>query len=869
MSVTFKTSYLTYEISDNGISKSFRTQNGEDRIIPTPAAIITENDRRENPTVKASFADGILTLNFADGATAEIEVRESADYITFTLKSISREDFLSLSFVNIHLTDGKGDYEGVLLGMTAHTRMEEHPGDNRKLIASAYPHIGLFSTARSKYPAKAAFFAAPAREVRRIEREILDEIPDGELPKSRLGGPYADLAENDARGDYYILMQDTATLDKVDLLSEEMKKFAITQITLHHNTHYRQGDFLPLESAFPGGISDFKAVIDRFHENGIKVGLQTYSFFLARTSSYISPIPHRDLDVLQTFTLKEDISCADLSLNVNESTDGVVAEEGFIFVNSPYLWIDDEIVKFTLAENGKFTICERGAYGTIPAPHKMGSDVKQLKQYFLLPIAKAGSKLFYEIAKNTAELINETGADYFYLDALDGSFVLDGEDYVWYHAIDFVREMFAHLKRDILFDCCYNPQYTGTWFVRSRYGAIDVSLNAHRACFDAHTEYNERTARRMKITSELGWIDLFPHLGIESHWLNEPIFDEDLEYVCSKAFATQSSLAYLESFRKNENAPMSESLSKILRSYAELRKNTLPSEKTAAHLRKWGNGATLRDGKLYARGHFVHNFERGATRAKINNEYEKQIPKFRLQALYTADSYNSPDAKELLWLDENEPIKEEIHARFAPVSADGRRGLGVYCKGDGSGALITVAIRNLAMNSRKASEHYIVADFVGWRYFAFYETQNATQEGKEPKHLEYKNYNHLQEFYGYYRAKMNYEAIDGIDITVEGSDSICLRPIVLTPHIELPIIDPTVRFGESEIKIFTSLKPGTNLYFDGERCVVSDSLGYEIEHPTFVGAPILENGENELHLLREDNGSRARLTVITDGELLE
>ena len=203
------------------------------------------------------------------------------------------------------------------------------------------------------------------------------------------------------------------------------------------------------------------------------------------------------------------------------------------------------------------------------------------------------------------------------------------------------------------------------------------------------------------------------------------------------------------------------------------------------------------------------------------------------------------------------------------MSADGRRGLGVYCKGDGSGALITVAIRNLAMNSRKASEHYIVADFVGWRYFAFYETQNATQERKAPKHLEYKNYNHLQEFYGYYRAKMNYGAIDGIDITVEGSESICLRPILLTPHAEPPIIDPTLRFGESEMKIFTSLKPGTNLYFDGTECVVSDSLGYEIERPAFIGAPILKNGKNELHLIREDNAARARLTIITEGEELQ
>ena len=870
MSIVLKTEFLTYEISDNGTNISFREANGRERIIPSPAAIITESCGTEIPSVGASLSGDILTLNFADGTVAALEVSEKKSYLTFTVKSVSREDFLSLSFINLHLSDTDGDNEGVLLAMTAHTRMAEHPGDNRNLIASAYPHIGIFSTKRSKYPAKAAVFSAPRCEVRRIEKEILDEIPNGELPKPKTGGPYADTVKEDARADYYILMQDTATLDNADSLIAEMKRFAIKEITLHHNTHYRQGDFTPIKSAFPDGASDFKAVVDKFHENGIKVGLQSYSFFLARSSSYISPVPHRDLDILKTFTLSGDISDSSLSLCVMESTEGVVADEGFIFVNSPYLWIDDEIVRFEKAENGRFTLAERGAYGTTPAPHENGSEVKQLKQYFLLPIAKAGSELFYEIAKNTAEFINEVGADYFYLDALDGAFVLDGEDFVWYHAMDFVCEMYRHLKRDIIFDCCYNPGYTGTWFVRSRYGAIDVSLNAHRACFDAHTEYNERTAKRMGITSELGWIDLFPHAASESHWLNEPIFEEDLEYVCAKAFATEASLSFLESFRKCGTLPSADTLSEILRAYSELRQNQAPTKNTSDFLIQAGNGATLKDGKLYERQHHTVIFESGAYISKINNELEKQTPKFRLQALYSAEEYGHPDAKTLLWLDENEPIRKPISIRFdTPISAEGKRGVGVFCKGDGSGAVITVSIRNFALNARKSAEHYIVADFVGWRYFAFYEAENGTLDKKSPKKLEYKTYNHLQEFYGYYRTRSNYDAIDGVDITVTGSDSICLRPILMLPHIAPPIVDPVLRFGNSEMQIFTTLKPDENLYFDGESCVVKDKLGYEIERPEYFGTPTLECGENTIELIRSDNLSRAKLTVITDGDELQ
>jgi hypothetical protein len=150
--------------------------------------------------------------------------------------------------------------------------------------------------------------------------------------------------------------------------------------------------------------------VDRFHENGIKVGLQTYCFFLSRSSSYVTPVPHKDLDVLRSFTLKGDISEEVTSLSVEEDTEGITAEEGFIYVNSPFLWIDDELIRFSVAENGVFTVAERGALGTRPASHKSGSAVKHLKQYFLLPLAKAGSELFYEVARKTAEFFDATGA---------------------------------------------------------------------------------------------------------------------------------------------------------------------------------------------------------------------------------------------------------------------------------------------------------------------------------------------------------------------------------------------------------------------------------------------------------------------------
>ncbi len=873
MPILFKTAYLTYEITEDGKNKAFRTKNGEDRLIPSPAAVILSEDRKEIPSVSAVRAGNILSLTFEDGTEMDLTVEESKTHITFTLRRVSREDFLFVSFLNVNLSDGDGAYEAVMMGMTLATHMKEHPGDNRALVASAYPHIGLLSTARSTYPAKAAFFAAPKGEVRMIEREILDEIPDGELPKSSLGGPYADRAAKAARGDYFILMQDTATLENVDSIIEEMRRFGLTQITLHHYAHYLQGDF-GCRKELKGGIEEFKAVVDRFHEAGMLVGLQTYSFFVVPESSYVTPVPHKDLDFIATFTLSEELSASADVLSVLESTEGVTAEEGYLFVSSPYLWIDDELIKFSLAENGRFTVAERGALGTRPAAHKKGSVIRQLKQYFLIPLARVGSELFYEIARNTAKFYNESGADYFYLDALDGSFVLDGEDYVWYHAMDFVREMFNHLERDIIFDCCYNPQYTGTWYVRSRYGAIDTSLNAHRVCVDAHVEYNKTTAERMGITPELGWFDFFPREGDpERWWINEDVYPEDLEYLCAKAFATGASLATLETFRKLGKLPAAEPLSEILRKYAALRAQYRPTAETETYLRIPENGAVLKNGALVRARTSCATIERGSGAVSLDNPFAAQVPAFRLEALPAAAVYDHPAAVTLAPMNENVPLAAETSLRFeAPKNPEDLRGLGVWCKGDGSGALIVIGLRNLSLNQRRTAEHYIKADFVGWRYFAFYENQNGTLPTSvlPRKELAYTTYNHLQEFYGYYRTRLNYQTIDGVDITVYGSDKICLKDLHLVPHEKPDIVNPTLHFGKKTIKIETKIPAGANLFFDGETCTVNDPFGNVLDRPAFVGVPWMESGRCEISLSSDGKTGedRARLTVITTGETL-
>ena len=116
--ITFSTKYLKYTISADARNIGFSSHGGDERIISGPCAVITADDRSVIPAVKASYDGGILSIVFADGTEADIAVSENDEYLTFTMSRLSREDFLSISFVNITLDDASSEFVGTLIGMT-------------------------------------------------------------------------------------------------------------------------------------------------------------------------------------------------------------------------------------------------------------------------------------------------------------------------------------------------------------------------------------------------------------------------------------------------------------------------------------------------------------------------------------------------------------------------------------------------------------------------------------------------------------------------------------------------------------------------------------------------------------------------------
>jgi len=889
MTISFQTRYVRYSITQDGKNVEFTDlSTGRNYATGGYCGKLVDMQKQEHVPAAVAYNDSLLEVTYANGIVATISVVERENYLTFRLVSVSEESFYSITIAHIDVDidyDNHGSFVASCLSMTLGTRMEEYPGRNTKLLAEVFPHIGLTSTRRSDNPAQAAIIGSPERQLRQVMKEVIEAIPDGELPKSKTGGPYG--SEIDLAKCTYTIVSDPVTMDNIDEVIAAMKKFGVKQANLHQGAMFRQGDFRVSGKAYPGGSDSFKAVIRRFHEEGMIVGLHTYTFFLAHADSmsvYTTPVPHRDLDTLHEFTLAASLDETTSEIIVREPLHDIVWTTGFLSQNTLILWIGDELIRFTGVSGTTpftFTGCERGAFGTKASAHPEGASVKQLKSYFggyLAP--KKHSELFYEIARNTAAFYNECGFDAFYLDAIDGVFILDGNDFSWYHAMAFINEMYKYLERPPVFDCCYGPQYPATWFARTRFGALDHPYRAYNDFNDVHVGYDLKTAERMYLVPQLGWWSLYPG-GSEDRigWQEQVMTMEELEYLCVKHLALDACQCYQGSMMRYNELPVLERFASVIRQYDEIRecdyfqldqqlRKRLRAPKSEFKLVEEGGAYHLRS--MFTGKYRADSFEEGRNQFQAVNPYGAQKPFIRIHSLWTAESYDSPDSRLLLDLDETASLELNRTYTFdEPLGTEGRRAMGVWICGDGQGETVNIRLRSELWVGSAIADHFIKVDFTGWRYFSFYESQNGEMGHDDwPRaELEYRVYDDVKQFYASYTNAVNYDQINNVDILTSGKGTYDLRmkPIVALPHREQTLSNPSITINGQKVTFLTQLKSGTYLECsaDGE-CVVYDSKGRVVDTPAVAGhIPVVHPGANELTITSSGPSPYLKRAVVT------
>jgi hypothetical protein len=738
------------------------------------------------------------------------------------------------------------------LALSLETQVSTVPGGTGPTRVTAHAAPGLTA-------ARVALLAAPTLEARRDGLARLIRDHRNTLPYNPVGGPWA-LESEASRGSYLIDEGGRLTLETVDKWIALAQALGVRQIDIHTGRgNLRFGDLEPAPERFPNGLTDLRLAIERLHRAGLGAGLHTYAFYVAKDSAWVTPVPHPDLATVRDFTLAEPLSETDDTVLVRESTAGLSAVTGFQVRNSATVRIGDELVEFsgvrTEAPYG-FTGCRRGACGTRPVPHPVDSEVAQLRECFGLFLPRPGSELYDLVVQRTADVYNQCGFDMIYLDAIDGADAVDGAELAWYHAGRFVDDLLRRCERPPIMEMSMLTHHL--WIARSRMGAVDVPLRGMRDFTDWHCSVNQGL-NEILLPGNLGWAAVFDCTSVQV----ERTFPDDLEYLCSKALAYDNSLSWLLGFDPETFAelPGRQHLARVCGRYERLRLSRALPESVLHLLRAPGYTAPS-------------DHDRRVVMVTAANPYDTpQAPGLRIEGLWAAGAYTAPEARLLTSWDPTTPVPLtalagsdgvdltwELEAERDPdhdwghrleLTArnrdDTRRGacaglawtfpkpldlnetpaLGVWVRGDGSGAVLNLQLQCPVEAAGARLERYVTLDFTGWRYQSLVEV-----EGEELDTYQWP-YSWL------YRIWADQRRFAALNIWLNHLPANGVTNVALSPVKALPLLEPTVRDAVIEV---------------GDTRV---HLPFEV--PCRAYAEILPNGDCTLYDWRGEPQERARV----------
>jgi len=913
VAVAIETDHVKYVLGADGRSLGFIDKTtGKDYCQHSPSAPVARItiDGKEHGASSAVADGDLITLGFGDTeARAVLKVVRRQRYFILEVASLEGRGAGALVFVDIPLTlkGAAGEpLAACAMALNLRTNVGAIPQPTGRLQAVCYQRFGFDG-------AGAAIVACPFEQMREIMQDVVKAAPD--LPHSPLGGPWA--MNNDINRGSYLFDFGELNEKTVDDWIKLARRLGIGQIDFHGGTSFRFGDCRPNPKIYPNGLASMKAVVDRLHEAGIKAGLHTYAFFIAKDTPWVTPVPDPRLGKDGLYTLASDLEADSTTVPVNEGLEGRRLETGFFERNSLTLQIDDELIVYAGLSKEKpyaFTKCQRGAHGTKVAAHAAGAKVHHLKQCFFLFTPDGDSSLLEEVAQKTADTYNACGFDMMYLDALDGEGILGGNENGWHYGSKFVFELFKRLKRPPVMEM--STFHHHLWYVRSRMGAWDHPNRSHKRFIDDHCEANAGLAR-MFLPGHLGWWAVKTYTDIQS----EPTFADDIEYLCGKCIGNDCGFSVMGVNPGNiDTVPVYGRLAEIMRNYEQLRHARHFDEATRAKLAEPGKEFTLLkadDGRSRLRPvayhkHKVESLEDWSRTWQVQNPYGRQPVRLRIEALPSIAAYDtaggvavedfadtadfSDKAANTGVTVELQPSTEQVKvgtasglltasnsgkvARTAawakvrkefkpPLNLQNHEGLGLWVHGDGKGEVLNVQLTSPSHVSHGIGDHYINVDFNGWRYFELVEPEGERwQEYKWPYGGAYSMFREHVDFKQVERVSLWYN-----NLPVDGSVTCYLSPIRGLSVFANKIKNPSITVNGKTLVLPVEMESGSYLEFNSPAdCKLYNKDGGIIgEVKPQANVPELVSGTNEISFQCESTGEirpRARVTVICQGDPL-
>ena len=179
----------------------------------------------------------------------------------------------------------------------------------------------------------------------------------------------------------------------------------------------------PWKPEYPRGMADLKEIVAKISGAGILPGLHILYTMVHEEDAYVTPRPDPRLNLLQSFTLAEDIDGSATGVPIEENPRLCTMADG-----KRILKIQNELVayqEYTTDPPYQFRGCQRGALGTHAASHEMSSRVGMLDMYgggapsWLFMRLTQATSIQLEVAERIKAIYEQAGFKFLYFDGAE------------------------------------------------------------------------------------------------------------------------------------------------------------------------------------------------------------------------------------------------------------------------------------------------------------------------------------------------------------------------------------------------------------------------------------------------------------------
>ena len=629
----FETREMRLVIRPDGMASSLiEKQNGKERLRPEGVAFASiKRGGQLFPASAAERRGGVLHVTFgASGVDADYRFTALEEYVVVELTALHGDGIeeIRLMQLDVSLANAGGllgvrwdeDFAVCLMGLSAQV---DSRIAGQTMLASVYPGSPMPGE-------RVAIIATPAPRFLEVVRKVEQDF---RLPSPTLHGTWAKRSE-DVRTSYLFTDLTEANADETIRYA---KLGGFRYILVYSGTWSASLGSYPINTrSFPRGEESLKAVIDKCHVAGLKVGMHMLTSLVGKDDPLVRPKPSPWLLKDADATLATGVSANATELAAATALAGFPAGGSYDDAGND-IAIDDEIIHYGEIGPAGFAHCVRGFAGTKPVPHTAGATIYHLAERYGAYLADLKTPLKDAISDRVAAVINRCGFDMVYF---DGGEINSANGPAWYWMGAQQAQIWEKSTRELLVQGSGMTHWT--WHIFSRGTCDDYSAVAAKQYLDYHKIADSlREYRDNFLPAELGWAGFLE--DAPDHPATTP---DEVEYYAVRMLALDSAVSLETSLNALKLNGRTEEMLKLLSQYEQLRLSGAVPQAVRDQLAK-GEWHMTRRAEFHP---IRYDAQRVAIPGRVTliNAFGAQPLKFRLQVAPTLAAVGDPSNVQLL-----------------------------------------------------------------------------------------------------------------------------------------------------------------------------------------------------------------------------